>query len=104
MEVEAQALLDGADETWKQYPCIIGKTKQGKNIWLRKRGPTNGLWVLHRCHRSLCKEIRHMYLGTSADNERDARENSEVNGAPYKAQTYWQWHHAEIARAREQED
>jgi hypothetical protein len=41
-------------------------------VWILANGvPPDGLWVLHTCHNDRCVNIRHLYLGTAADNMRD---------------------------------
>lgn len=58
-----------------------GSTEVGphKMAWLFKRGsiPT-GLNVLHKCDNPLCGNVEHLYLGTQADNAKDARDRNRI--------------------------
>jgi hypothetical protein len=50
-----------------------GTEKVHRLYWILYRGPIlNGLYVLHRCPRHLKTCVIHTYLGTHADNMRDA--------------------------------
>lgn len=60
--------------TWAQVPCILGKVRRSRQTWTKLYG-TPGKWlVLHYCNDLLCREPRHLYLGTPADNARDREE------------------------------
>lgn len=84
----------------KLKPCILGRSRQSRAIWTRMYGDPGEWWVLHRCHNRTCREPSHFYLGTLEDNERDARRNSEENGAPYKGVEYWRKRHEEVHQAQ----
>jgi hypothetical protein len=75
--------------SWQQFPCDewpkgktingYGKRKiRGKTVtahraeWLEKRGPIpEGMNVLHRCDNRPCRQIEHLFLGTTQDNADD---------------------------------
>lgn len=59
-------------DDWTQWPCIIGRRRQSRQVWMKVYGDPGELWVLHRCTNSLCREPRHLYLGTPSQNIRDA--------------------------------
>ncbi len=46
--------------------------------WEAYRGNINGMWVLHKCDVKLCVRPNHLYLGTHADNTRDAVERGQM--------------------------
>lgn len=40
--------------------------------WIRERGPIpDGLQIRHLCNRRCCTEVRHMTVGTHAENQHD---------------------------------
>lgn len=52
-------------------------------VWIIANGePPDGLFVLHTCHQGMegCISIRHLYLGTSADNGRDMAAGGKRKG------------------------
>lgn len=58
---------------------------QGRNMgahraaWIEAYGPIPaGMFVCHLCDRKICIELSHLYLGTHADNTRDAVERWRV--------------------------
>jgi len=77
------------EEAWRAYPCDEWTGKRDKDgygyfyhkgrtwsahrlAWETRRGPIpKGLHVLHRCDNPPCWEVRHLFLGTQADNNRD---------------------------------
>ena len=77
----------GADACWPWLGADDGQSGRGrfsihgkstsapKAAWLLLRGAIpNGLWVLHTCDNPPCVNLAHLYLGTHADNVRDAGE------------------------------
>lgn len=47
--------------------------------WIEAYGPIPaGLFVLHRCDNPPCYELSHLFLGTNADNSRDAIEKGRT--------------------------
>lgn len=57
---------------WQDYPCIVKTFRNSGRIWRRLFGDPGGLWVLHWCNEPHCWEPQHLYLGTAADNNRQA--------------------------------
>lgn len=48
-------------------------------IWQRTNGPIqDGLWVLHHCDHRPCVRLSHLYLGTHAENTRDAMDRHRL--------------------------
>ena len=48
-------------------------SKEHRDAWIKKHGRIpKGKWVLHKCDNNLCRNDKHLYLGTHADNTRDA--------------------------------
>lgn len=51
-------------------------------VWESEHGPiTDGLSVLHRCDTPACVRVEHLFLGTQADNIRDAISKGRMRGA-----------------------
>lgn len=44
-------------------------------ILTNKQPIPKGMWILHKCNNKKCCNPNHIYMGTPADNERDARES-----------------------------
>jgi hypothetical protein len=74
-------------ETWHQWECdtrppvaASGYAREGgklahRAVWMRIHGPIpEGMHVLHHCDIRNCREYRHLWLGTNADNVRDREE------------------------------
>jgi len=84
------------DDSWNEVPCKLwtghrnekgygrvnvrsattktGRTKKGVHViaWERRYGPVpSGLCVLHRCDVPACYEVRHLWVGTLAQNNAD---------------------------------
>lgn len=54
--------------------------------WTLMRGPIpNGMLVLHKCDVSLCVNVRHLFLGTAADNTADMIKKEGTEAADQRA-------------------
>lgn len=53
--------------------CKVAGTNElaHRFIYRTKRGPINGLWVLHTCDNRGCINPKHLWLGTQEDNDKD---------------------------------
>ena len=59
-----------------------GKEKMSAHraSWEMHNGPVpEGLWVLHRCDTPACVRPDHLFVGTRADNMRDAHEKGRID-------------------------
>ena len=54
------------------YCYTIGGESAHRFMWRTKNGPTNGLFVLHKCDNRKCMNVDHLFLGTQKDNVDDA--------------------------------
>ena len=72
---EHSRFLSGYGQT-----CIKGlPVRAHRAAWLFVYGFfTEGLKILHRCHKKECVNPEHLYEGTLSDNMADARENGRV--------------------------
>ena len=57
-----------------------GALKAHRASWLIHFGAIpNGLWVLHKCDNPLCVRPDHLFLGTRADNMKDAFDKGRID-------------------------
>lgn len=63
--------MEEDQQEWWRWPCILGPEAAGRRVWKEAHGDPGKLWVLHRCGRRKCWQIKHLYLGTVSDNAKD---------------------------------
>ena len=62
--------------------------------WEAANGPIpEGLCVLHHCDNPSCIRLSHLFLGTRADNLRDAREKERLPTAKHGSKAMYDKHH-----------
>lgn len=74
---------------WQGAKCAKGYGRffaNGRNrrsnrmVWELEVGEIpGGLWVLHHCDNPACVRLDHLYLGTAADNSRDASVRDRIS-------------------------
>jgi len=69
------------DRGYGSFKFEGGIKRAHRVAWLFTNGPIpKGLCVLHRCDNPLCTNPAHLFLGTQADNMRDASKKRRMSG------------------------
>jgi hypothetical protein len=87
-EVRFWRFIQMGEGCWEWLGTRVGKQRRARFegimasrfIWELVVGPIPpGLWVLHRCDNPGCVNPEHLFLGTRADNMRDAHLKGRIN-------------------------
>lgn len=73
--------------TWKGYGCIGSESNRAHRIYFQRfvGSIPSGMQVLHRCDVKHCVNPKHLYLGTHADNMKDASNRGQLHSPARRA-------------------
>jgi hypothetical protein len=86
------------DDSWKNTPCVLHLGSSIRSWYTCKFGPLPyNVWLLHKCDNPQCKNLDHIFKGSSSDNCKD----KEEKGRGFTGRSLSDSHKAAISKGME---